>query len=366
MKEYKVLHIYSSWTSGGAEKILLSLAAGLEQRGWKNAVAAPRDSYLYAQALKQGLRAHHISVRGTFDLVGFVQLLRVVRAEKPDILHAHQGKVFWPCIFIKWFMRGKVKVVFHRHAHLRHRWYSRVHYRWADRAIAVSRVVARDLQLLEKVPAAKIRVVYNGTDFRRFSPSVSGETVRAQYGLGGRPVIGTVAAMNRPKGKGQEYLIEAAQIVRVRFPDAAYLVIGDGPIRGELEKLSGMLGVGDRVIFTGHRDDVEKYIAAMDVFCFLPWDREGFGQVMVEAQGMGKPVIGTDIGGVPETFRDGETGFLIRSRDSESLAQCIVALLDDAVKRRQMGQAAAQFAASTFNYDAMIDNIIAVYHELFN
>lgn len=358
------MHLYSSWTAGGAEKILLSLAEGLERRGWKNIVAAPKNSYLFSRAKKAGLAAYPVAIKGSFDPIGILQLFRIVQKERVDILHAHQGKVFWPCVFMKWLTGGRVKVVFHRHAHLPHRFYSRGHYRWADRIIAISGIVARDLRDIEKVPESKIRVVYNGTDFERFNPAVSGEDVREQYRLGRRPVIGTVAAMNRPKGKGQEYLIEAAQIIKARHGDAAYLIVGDGPIKGHLEGLARKLGVADRIIFTGYQEAVERYISAMDIFCFLSWDREGFGQVMVEAQAMAKPVIGTNIGGIPETFQDGVTGFMIRPRDSESLAQYISVLLDDAEKRRQMGQEALRFVRNTFNRDAMIDNVIAVYREM--
>jgi glycosyltransferase involved in cell wall biosynthesis len=178
-------------------------------------------------------------------------------------------------------------------------------------------------------------------------------------------VIGTVAAMNRPKGKGQEFLIEAAQIVQGRYPGARYLLVGDGPIKGYLENIARKLGVADKIVFAGYQENVEEYIAAMDIFCFLSWDREGFGQVMVEAQAMGKPVIGTDIGGIPETFRDGVSGFLIRPQDSESLAQNIIVLLDDQEKRAAMSKEAVAFATGNFNLAAMVDNVMAVYSEMF-
>ncbi|MHB9155709.1 MAG: glycosyltransferase family 4 protein, partial [Endomicrobiales bacterium] len=298
------------------------------------------------------------------DPFGFYRLWKIVQKENIGILHAHQGKVFWPCIFMKWLKGPKLKVVFHRHAQLPHRFYSRGHYRSADRVIAISKAVADGLRRGEKVPAEKIRVIYNGTDFSRFSASVPGDEVRRKYGLENKVVIGTVAAMNRPRGKGQEYLIEAAQILKARSPQAVYLIVGTGPIESELKELARRLGVSDRVIFAGYQEDVENYLAAMDIFCFLSWDTEGFGQVMVEAQAMGKPVIGTDIGGIPETFTDNSTGFLIRPRDCELLAQMISVLLNNEGMRREMGASAARSVRERFSLEGMIDGVTGVYREL--
>lgn len=360
----KVLHIYSSWTAGGAEKIMLSLAAALQRAGIENIIASPGDSYMFEQARKLGLAAWPLVIRGSFDPIGVFRLWRIVRRERVDIIHAHQGKMFWPSIIMKLLSGGRIKVVFHRHAQLPHRWYSRGHYRIADRVIAISKAVADGLRDREKVPEGKIRVVYNGTDFERFNPDVSPDAVRGRYNLGGRVVIGTVAAMNYPRGKGQEYLIEAAQIVKKRFPDVRYLIVGEGEIRASLEALARKLRVEDKVIFTGYCEDVENYIAAMDLFCFLSWDTEGFGQVMVEAQAMGKPVVGTNIGGIPETFRDGATGILIPARNSEYLAQVIVTLLDDIPLRSGMAAAAVPYVREHFSIGQMVEGVRAVYREL--
>ncbi len=215
------------------------------------------------------------------------------------------------------------------------------------------------------MPLTKLRTVYNGTDLERFHPGVPGEKARAELGEGTRIVVGTVAAMNRPRGKGQEYLIEAAQIARTRFPDVRYLIVGDGPILDDLKKLARKLKVADIVSFTGYRENVEEYIAAMDIFCFLSWDTEGFGQVMVEAQGMGKPVIGTTVGGIPETFMDGVTGIMIPPRDSEFLAQVLVTLLDDEARRVSMGAAALAYARERFGMDRMVKGVIGVYEEMY-
>ena len=360
-----ILHVYSSWTAGGAEKLMLSLADGLEKKGLNNIIACPGDSYMFKKAGEYGLKACPLVIRGSFDPFGLAGLRRIVLKEKVDIIHAHQGKVFWPCVFMKLFVNNGLKLVFHRHAQLPHRFYSRSHYRFADRVIAISKAVAEGLVVQDHVQENRLRTVYNGTDFDRFRPEVSGEQMRKDLVPGARIVIGTVAAMNRPKGKGQEYLIEAAQIARRRFPDVRYLIVGTGPLLEDLKKLAVKLRVDDIVVFAGYRENVEEYIAAMDIFCFLSWDTEGFGQVMVEAQGMGKPVIGTTVGGIPETFQDGVTGVLIPPRDSEFLAQVLVTLLDDEERRKAMGVAALKLVHERFGMEQMVNGVIDVYKEMF-
>ncbi len=362
----KILHLYSSVTAGGAEKLMLSLAQGLDKEGLKDIVVAPKRSYAYEQALKMGLEAYPLTIKGSFDPLGILGLAKIVVKEGVDILHAHQGKVFWPCVMIKKFVKPDVKVVFHRHAHLPHKFYSRGHYKSADRIIAISKIVADDLERLEKVPREKIRVIYNGTDFKRFSPEVGGNEVKKFYDLFGKNVIGTVGQMNKPKGKGQMYLIEAAAKLRERFPDNRYLIVGNGPILEDLKKLSAKLKVSDIIIFPGYQEMIEKFIAAMDVLCFLSWDREGFGQVMVEAQGMGKPVIGTDIGGIPETFQNGVTGFLIPPENSDILSGAIAKLLTQKNLAAEMGRNAIKFVNDNFSLEKMSKNVLAVYRELYN
>jgi glycosyltransferase involved in cell wall biosynthesis len=368
----RIAHVYSSWTAGGAEKIMVALARGLEQAGYHNVIAAPGDSYLFAQAHHAGITARAMVIKGSFDPIGIVRLWHIVRTENIDIIHAHQGKVFWPCIIIKkycsllnFLFPGKYPrvplVVFHRHADLAHRFYSRWHYTLADKVVAISHAVANGLINREKVSPEKISIVYNGTDFERFNPSVSGQDVRSHYHLEKTVVIGTVAAMNRPKGKGQGYLIEAAAVLRTRFPEARYLIVGTGEIFDELKETARSRGVDDIVMFTGYQETVEKYIAAMDIFCFLSWDTEGFGQVMVEAQAMGKPVIGTNIGGIPETFENGVTGIGIPPENTEALVNAITVFLENPERLKDTGAAAQVFVRDRFSMGHMIEQTIGVY-----
>jgi len=358
----KILHIYSSRSKGGAEKVMLDLALSLERKGLKNIVASPTGSYIESKAKEMGLGTRTLRINGSFDPFGIIGLWQIVVRENVDVLHAHQGKVFWPCIFVK-FLTGR-KVVFHRHAQLAHRPYSRGHYSLADATIAISEAVKNGLVEREKVSSSRIHTVYNGIDFNRFSEINFGQNVKKEFGLEGKRVIGTVAAMNRPKGKGQRYLLEAAAILKSKYPNARYLVVGSGEILEDLRSTAASLGVSGEVVFAGYRENVEDFIAAMDVFCLLSWDTEGFGQVVVEAEAMGKPVIATKVGGIPETFEDNKTGLLIEPENSKQLAEKIDYFLSNEAKMTEFGRNASIFAKSKFSIDRMADEIINIYKGL--
>lgn len=361
----KILHLYSSRTAGGAEKIMVDLASELQKFNCENIIAAPYKSYLYRRAEDAGLKVYSFGTKGSFDPIGLFRLWSVIRKEKPDVLHAHQGKVFWPCVIMKILSGNKLKIVFHRHAQLAHRFYSRSHYTRADRVIAISKAVADGLIKREKVAPEKISVVYNGIDLNQYSPDVDGSEIRKKFGLkNDQIVIGTIGAMNKPKGKGQRYLIDAARILKNTFSNLRYMVVGQGAIFHELNKQVKELGLEKEVIFTGYQPEVEKFIAAMDIFCLLSWDTEGFGQVMIEAQSMKKPVIGTNVGGVPETFISDQTGYLIEPENPEILAQKLDMLIKNEQERKRFGMKGTEFVSKNFSINKMAENTFNIYKEL--
>lgn len=361
----RVLHLFSDMGAGGAEKMVLATSGELERRGIYSCIVCPEESYLHRISVEKGLRHRLLKFNGTFDIPALARLMRIIRKDNITILHAHQGKVFWPCVYAKWLSRGAVRTVFHRRVSMPHHFYSRGHYRHADAVIAISDAVARVLTGRDRVAQDKLRVVYNGCDFARFNPGVSGADVRRRHGIREDAiVIGTVGAMNPPKGKGQQYLIEAAARLRREFPNVVCLVVGTGPWEEALKAWAAARGYHDGVIFAGYQEKVEHYMAAMDIFTLNSWDTEGFGQVMVEAQALGKPVIGTRIGGIPETFGEGISGVLVPPEDPLALAAALRPLVARPFLRIEMGQAGIRFVQKTFTNEVMADNILSVYREL--
>lgn len=345
IRRIKVLHLYSSFGPGGAEKTMLSLVYNLNSEDVENITICPKNSYIHKESIRLNLKFYTARIRGSLDPIGIFNLIRIIRKERPDIIHVHQGKIFWPSIFMKWLFQ--VKVVFHRHADIRSNFYSRCHYRYADRIIAVSKKVSDNLIKYDKVAPSKISVIHNGVEVHTNSLAIA--EIRRVYALENTTVIGTVGAINKPEGKGQKYLIDVAKSLRAKFKDLRYLIVGDGTLKKDLQDYAKAMEVDDIVIFTGYRENSHDYIAVMDIFCLLSVGGEAMGVVLVEAQMLGKPVVATKVGGIPETFIDGRTGILIPPRDRESLQKALEDLIVNKDKRIKMGLLGSSIASDNFN-----------------
>jgi glycosyltransferase involved in cell wall biosynthesis len=343
---------------------MIDLAKALEEAGLKNYIGVPENSYMFLRARQLGLATRPFRLKSSLDPAGIRNLRRIIKEDNIDILHSHEGKTFWPCVFVKWFEKPTFRVVFHRRLQKPHRFYSRSHYRFADAVITVSQVVKDQLIHREHVSPEKIHVIYDFVDFSVFNEKVSGEEIRKKHSLGNGPVVGMVGTMDPEKSKGENYLIEAAKLLDKDFPDTRYLIIGKGVSRNELECMAREYGLSDKIIFAGYQETIQEYIAATDIFCLLSWKSEGLGNVLQEAQAMGKPVIGTGTGGIPETFQNQETGILVASRNVEDLAHALRLLIEKEPLRFKMARNAIQFTRTRFSEERAVSELVSVYDSL--
>src|SRR2546427_6865480 len=210
---------------------------------------------------------------------------------------------------------------------------------------------------------AKLVTVPMGIDLKKFSPSPQGPAnLRAALGFGPSDrVVGTVARL--VPDKGVECFLRMAARVLTGRSDVRFLIVGDGPLRPELECLADSFGVRAKVIFTGHRTDVPALMEAMDLFV-LPTLREGFGVVFAEALAMGKSTIGSRIGPVAEVVEDGVTGYLVAPDDPEQFAKRTLELLGDDAKRRSFGEAGRRRVEKLFTEERMCETTEQHYRRL--
>ncbi|MEV0326318.1 glycosyltransferase family 4 protein [Micromonospora echinospora] len=219
------------------------------------------------------------------------------------------------------------------------------------------------------------RVLHGLTDLRRlapgvdvdaYHPDVDGEAVRMRLGLTDRPVVVCVSRLV-PR-KGQDTLIRALPEIRRRVPDAALLVVGGGPYRGTLEKLARQTGVERDVVFTGTVPAAElpAHYAAGDVYA-MPCrtrnrglDVEGLGIVYLEASATGLPVVAGDSGGAPDAVREGETGYVVRGRDTAQLADRVATLLADRDLARQFGAAGRAWVEREWRWETQAQRLAAL------
>ena len=234
-----------------------------------------------------------------------------------------------------------------------------VHGAWlrgADRVIAVSEFTA-GLVRRTGVEPNRVEVVYPGCDSAHFSPRpVNAELRRRLLGDRARDRV-ILTTGNLVARKGHDMVIRSLTAVRARFPDATYLVVGDGPYRGELEALAVAQGVREHVVFAGQATDEElpEVYALADLFVMASRenesDVEGFGIVFLEAAACGKPVVGGRSGGIPEAVVHGETGWLVDPSDSAQIAEAIVRVLADRESASRMGERGRARVVQSFTWD---------------
>ncbi|MDD5021394.1 MAG: glycosyltransferase family 4 protein [Endomicrobiaceae bacterium] len=365
MNKKKVLFIFSSFSFGGAEKMTADTASAINKfsNEFEAFVATPKESPLSKYSNEKQIKTLNFNCRGTFTPTGILKLFKIIKKEKIDIIHVQQGKLFWTALLMKLFFCN-VKVVLHRTQDTRHKWYARYHYRIADKVLAVSDIVKNNMIEIDKAPAKKVQTLYNGFDFDNFRKDIDISDIIKEYGLENKIVIGAVGAMVSLEGKGQIYLMQALAKMRNQYPNLICILLGDGPGKKEQEEYAKKLGIGDKVIFAGYKSNIAKYINAMDIFCLLSCDTEGFGNVNIEAQSLAKPVITTNIGGIPETVIENKTALIVNPRDVEALIVAIKKLLDNKNYALDMGAQGKKFVENKFSDKIMAGNLSEIYKEI--
>src|ERR1700761_8364397 len=202
-------------------------------------------------------------------------------------------------------------------------------------------------------PVDKIRIIHNGVDPAGYDPAGE-EQARTRLGLDPhRPVVGIVAAM-RPE-KDHVLLLQAAQRLISEFPDLTVLVIGDGPMRTQIEKTVAELGLAGHVRLLGNRSDVPGLLPALNVFTLCSYTIECFPMALLEAMAAGRAAVGTDVGGVGEMLADGTTGYLVPPHDPDALADRLGRILRDRPLQHRMGAAARARVEHEFRLDTSVE-----------
>jgi glycosyltransferase involved in cell wall biosynthesis len=240
---------------------------------------------------------------------------------------------------------------------------NRIFARPTDLGLCVSRAVCETAIRGYHVAPERLRVVPNGLEIQRFRdlPEGTRERVRAALGVGqGTPVLGLYGRFYPVKG--QKLMLQMMPRIVAARPDVLLLLAGDGPDRAECESLVDRLGLRERVRFLGHRDDIPDLLAACDLF-LMPSQTEGLPLAAIEALAMGRPVVGFDVGGVPEVVDDGQTGYLVPYGDQQGFVAAVLRLVGDPARLAEFG-ARSWRAAERFSVTEHVRQLLDCYREM--
>lgn len=312
-------------------------------------------------------------IQGGQDVSALLTLMRLIRRERPHIVHTHTAKAGTLGRIAAYLCR--VPVIVHTfHGHVLQGYFSaaktrvfvgieRLLARASDRLIAVSPRVRADLLALGIGRPDRFDVVPLGLDLDRYL-AVTGPdgALRRELGVDvDVPLIGIVARL--VPIKAHELFLEAATRLMQRFPTARFVIVGDGERRGALQTLASTLGVDARVHFLGWRGDLDRIYADLDVVA-LTSRNEGSPVALIEAMAAGRTVVSTDVGGVSDVVADRRTGRLVADADAAALATVITELLEDAPQRCRLGAAARQHARTHYGAERLVADIDALYTRL--
>jgi glycosyltransferase involved in cell wall biosynthesis len=229
-----------------------------------------------------------------------------------------------------------------------------------DHVIAVSSSIVRKLED-EGRHGAPVTLIYNGIDLERYDQQLPCCTLREEYGLPPEgPMVGVVARLEAEKG--HPTLLDAWPHVLAEFPTATLLIIGEGSRREALEAQAAGLGIASSVIFTGRRDDVPAVTKALDI-AVLPSYREAQGLTILEALALSRPVVASNVGGIPEMISDGVTGLLVPPHEPATLAEAVARLLRDHPLADTLGRAGHDLVHERFCVQLMARAVETIYDE---
>jgi glycosyltransferase involved in cell wall biosynthesis len=291
-----------------------------------------------------------------------------------EVVHAHQYTPFFYAALarVAGFLtnRSVPRVIFTEHGRHypdivsgRRRLLNRLVFdRLADRINAVCAFSADALSRNDGFRRDRIAVIENGIDLPRYAPPADRDALKQRLGLDPARRYVTIVARFHPV-KDHRMLLEAFQRVLPGRPDVDLLLVGDGPLRGDLTAQAGTLGIDGRVRFLGVRSDVAELLAASDIFA-LTSVSEAASLTLLEAMASRLPVVVTAVGGNPELVRAGVDGLLVPRGDAGATAEAIGTLLDDSARAQTMGQAGAARVKEVFRLERTIGRYYDLYAEL--
>lgn len=346
-----VVHVIDELPPDGAERLLADVLRHRSGAYRFSVVCLVRGGELQREIEAMGVPVTVLGRRHTYSPGLLWRLTRWLRRMRADVVHTHlftadaYGRVAAllarvPAVYSTVHSTNVWKGALHRCIDWLLAWFS-------TKVIAVSAEVAQVLRERGRIPQSRIALVENGIDLKRLA-GASGEGVRAEFGVAPQaPLLGLIGRLHPAKGHAD--LIAALAQLQAQGVTAHCLLIGSGPLREAILAEVQQRGLTGRVTLAGQRADIPRLLAALDVLV-MPSRWEGLPMTLLEAMAMGKAIVATRVGGIPNVITDGREGLLVPAADAAALAAALKRLIQDAALRRALGERARE--AVLARYDA--------------
>src|ERR671930_405634 len=385
-RRVRILRVIARLNMGGPALHVAYLTAGLRSRGYDTTLVAGslargEDSMAFV-ADELGVDVVRIDELGreispVRDLLATFRLARLIRRERPDILHTHTAKAGTFGRFAALLAgRRRPPIVVHTfHGHVLRGYFGpvrsrlfRLLERWlaghTTALIAVSPQVRDDLVALGVAPAERFAVIRLGIELDERVDGAQDGGVESRRYLGIPPerfAVGWIGRMTAVK-RTDDVLVAFKQL-RDTGVDATLCMVGDGPDRPSLEQRAHELGIVRDTLFVGYQEDVAPFYAAFDALV-LPSGNEGTPVSAIEALAAGRPVVATRVGGVPDVVEEGEDGYLVEPGDVDALAERLAQLAADPELRERLGAARRARVIPRYSVERLVDDVDRLYRSL--
>lgn len=382
MQKIRVAQVITRLDWGGSPDIYRILASHLDSKIYDVTLIIGRTDHptQKTQDFLMRFNGRVITVptlRREIDIVSdtraLLSLISIFKKERFDVVHTHTAKA-GALGRLAARLTGVHAIVHTPHGHNFYGYFNkkvtdrivtieRFLTRYTDRIIALTKLEKNDYIHYTVAPEEKISVIYQGLELDRYLTDWKEKTaLRKAFAVG--PDDKVVGMLGRLESvKGPDHFIETAAIVLKKMTNAKFMLVGEGSLRNNLEEKAEKLGIGEKVIFTGWREDIPEMLSLMDLVV-LPSLNEAVGMALIEAQAAGVPVVATKVGGISEVVKDGLTGILVEPANPEKMADAILGLLSDGEWMRQMGSAGKAWVRNRFRAEDMAVKTSDLYMEI--
>ena len=367
----RILYVHGIEAIGGAERDLIALLKTLDRHTWEPHVVCPGTGPFREQLDAIAVPTHPLSLPPWRKPLAVFQrrsavgrLEALVNRLDPALIHVND--IWWVPHTVRAVgnrTSNPVPIVAHVRQEIEPAKVRRYELDQVEAVIAISRQIEQSL-ITGGVSARNVRTLYSGIDLSERQLTHDDQAIRRMIGITNEAVlVGTIA--NLFPRKGYEVMLRALPAIVRAVPTVHYVIVGsdESDYADRLKRLAHELKIADRVHIVGFQDPVQPFLASLDLYVH-PALMEGFGIAVVEAMAMGKAVVATTTGGLPEVVAQGETGLLVPPGDVESLAATVVSLLQDRVRREQMGLCGRARVHERFSLDASVMHMEQLYDEV--
>jgi glycosyltransferase involved in cell wall biosynthesis len=357
-----IFHSESSPGWGGQEIRVFNEVRWLRRRAHATSLVVPPRSALGERAERAGIPVVWIAMPWALEPRAVARIARRLRREHVQVLVTHSSMDGWTAGLAARLVGVPVVRMRHLSVPVQANPFSRIVYTaLCDRIVTTGEAIRTLLVERVRVPPSKVVSIPTGVDLEEFHPSrVDPLRLRKELGLNQTTsLLGMVAVLR--SWKGHLVFLQALRRMHEKHPDVQAVLVGDGPFRSVIQDAIRCHGLESHVHLLGHREDVAETLSALDVVVSASTAAEGIPQALLQALAMRRPVVASDVGGIPEVIRPGDTGWLVPPGDPQALCQAILQALAEREEGQRMGERGRKMVEAEYSLERMGERMETLY-----